>query len=295
VEITVRLFAQQRQLTGWRQCRLALPAGATIDDAWQRLVADVPELAPSRPFVRFARNAVYAETTERLAEGDELAVIPPVAGGSEASGHDADGGGDGARVRYRRLDLRADAIDDALTTELRGTVPTTADGALVVFFGQTRETPGSPAPGQESDAARFTGEQVIGLDYEAFETMALAVMDAICSEIEQRFDVRRLAIVHRTGEVGLGETSVVVAAAAAHRGAAFDACRYAIEELKARAPIWKSERFTSGRVWIGAPARSGPADTPARSGPADAPTRSTDTHAARTAADDAAIEEEDAP
>ena len=88
--------------------------------------------------------------------------------------------------------------------------------------------------------------------------MALAVLGRIADEIGERFGVTRLAILHRTGEVPLGEASVVIAVAAGHRGEAFDACRYAIEELKARTPIWKSERFTDGSVWIGAPARTEP-------------------------------------
>jgi molybdopterin synthase catalytic subunit len=85
--------------------------------------------------------------------------------------------------------------------------------------------------------------------------MALEIFRSIGAEIAERFGVRRLAIVHRVGRVGLGEPSVVIAAAAPHRAAAFDATRYAIEELKARAPIWKSEHYADGSVWIGAPAR----------------------------------------
>jgi molybdopterin synthase catalytic subunit len=102
------------------------------------------------------------------------------------------------------------------------------------------------------------GESVTSLDYEAFAEMALDVLTTIGHEIEERFGVKRLAIIHRTGTVAVGEASVMIAAAAPHRGAAFDAARYAIEELKARAPIWKAERFSSGSVWLGAPAREGP-------------------------------------
>ena len=90
--------------------------------------------------------------------------------------------------------------------------------------------------------------------------MALEISAKIGEEIEQRFGVKRLAIIHRTGSVEVGQASVVIAAAAPHRGAAFDAARYAIEELKARAPIWKAEHFESGSVWLGAPARSGPVE-----------------------------------
>jgi molybdopterin synthase catalytic subunit len=99
---------------------------------------------------------------------------------------------------------------------------------------------------------------VQGLAYEAFEPMALAALEEIADEIQTRLGVRRLAIVHRTGEVPLGETSVVVVAVAPHRDAAFAAARHAIDETKARAPIWKAERFTEGHVWIGHVARTGP-------------------------------------
>ena len=92
------------------------------------------------------------------------------------------------------------------------------------------------------------------------EIMVISVLNDIADEIEDRFGVRRLAIVHRIGEVGPGEPSVVIAAAAPHRAEAFEACRYAIEELKARAPIWKAERFADGRVWMGTPPRRGPVD-----------------------------------
>lgn len=125
----------------------------------------------------------------------------------------------------------------------------------MVFVGQTRESAGTPAAGEEAEAARFAGQPVTALDYEAFDEMALAVLHDIAAEIERRYGVRRLAIVHRSGRVELGEASVVIAAAATHRAAAFDAARYAIEELKARAPIWKREQFADGSVWVGAPAR----------------------------------------
>jgi molybdopterin synthase catalytic subunit len=244
MRVTVRLFAILRQQAGWRERDLDLPAGATIDDAWQALVALAPALSPSREVVRFARNRQYAQSSESLADGDELVLIPPVAGG--------------ALDRLLRCEIVDAPIDDILLAELRASVPTASDGALVVFVGQTRDTPGSPAPGEEAAAARHAGESVTRLEYEAFAEMALEVLRAIGDEIEQRFGVRRLAIIHRTGIVAVGQASVVIAAAAPHRAAAFDACRYAIEELKARAPIWKAEHFASGSVWLGAPAREGP-------------------------------------
>jgi molybdopterin synthase catalytic subunit len=251
MHLTVRFFALQRAQTGRKTYPLEVPAGSDVATAWDRLVEQLPELGPAAGSVRFARNGAYVTTDEPLADGDELAVIPPVAGGSEA----ADSGADG---RYRRIELTADSLDEGLLETLRADVATAADGAVGIFVGQTRETPGTPAPGQEAEAARHAGERVEGLSYEAFEPMALSVLGAIADEIEARFGVRRLAILHRLGEVAVGESSVIIVAASPHRAESFEACRYAIEELKARAPIWKAERFGDGSVWLGAPARHGP-------------------------------------
>jgi molybdopterin synthase catalytic subunit len=139
---------------------------------------------------------------------------------------------------------------------------TPEDGAVVGFLGRTRATPGTPAPGQEAEAAQHAGRSVESLDYEAHEPMAIGVLRQIADEVLERFGVERLAIVHRTGEVPLGEASVAIVAVAPHRDAAFQAARYAIDETKARAPIWKAERFRDGHVWIGEPARSGPVGPP---------------------------------
>lgn len=243
MRIKVRLFAMLRQQAGWREREIELPEHATIDDAWALLTNEVPALAPQRDHVRFARNREYATADQPLSDGDELALIPPVAGGSNS---------------YLRLEITPEPLTDDLLAALRHEVPTSADGAYVLFQGMTRESAGTPAPGEESEAAKHAGKSVVGLEYEVFDEMALDVLHAIASEIEQRFGVNRLAIVHRSGEVPLGEASVVVCAASAHRSAAFDAARYGIEELKARAPIWKSEQYADGSLWIGAPPREGP-------------------------------------
>lgn len=247
MHIVVRFFALQRVQTGLRSHALELPAGASVAAAWDALVMAFPALEPAGGSMRFARNGHYVGRDEPLADGDELALIPPVAGGAEAL--------DAAGARYRRIEILGSSLDEGLLAELRAEVACDADGAVAVFIGQTRRTPGTPAPGQEADAARFAGQRVEGLIYEAFEPMALAVVEQIADEIEARFGVRRLAIAHRIGALGVGESSVIIVVASPHRAAAFDACRYAIEELKARAPIWKAEQFSDGSVWMGAPAR----------------------------------------
>jgi molybdopterin converting factor subunit 1 len=255
IAIRVRLFAIQRELAGTREVSLELPDGSDVEAAWTALVAAHPVLAPGRASLRFARNGDYAEPTTRLAQGDEVAMIPPVSGGAEPTPSDpttADA------TRRRVLELRDAPFGAAILGELADRLALPEDGAVVGFLGRTRSTPGTPAPGQEAEAARHAGRSVEALDYETHETMALAVLNAIASEIVDRFGVERLAIVHRTGEVPLGEPSIAVAAASPHRDAAFAAARYAIDETKARAPIWKAERFADGHVWIGHQARTGP-------------------------------------
>jgi len=253
--VRVRLFAIQRELAGTRHVALELPRGGTVDDGWRALVERFPVLAPGRSSVRFARNGDYADPSDALTDGDELAVIPPVSGGAE------DEVEPGA-VPHRILELRESPFDATILAELGDRLATAEDGAVVGFLGRTRVTPGTPAPGQEAEAARHAGRRVEALEYEAHESMAQRVLERIADEIEERFDVRRVAIVHRVGSVPLGEVSVAVVAVAPHRDAAFDAARYAIDETKVRVPIWKAEQFRDGHVWIGEPAQSGPTSPP---------------------------------
>jgi molybdopterin synthase catalytic subunit len=246
MRIRVRLFAIQRELVGARELPLELADGATVEDAWAAVVEQFPLLAPGRRSVRFARNGDYAEPATALADGDEVAFIPPVSGGSGDEG------------RRRILELHEAPFGPTILSDLEARLATDEDGAVVGFIGRTRISPGTPAPGQEAEAARHAGRSVEALGYEAHDTMAIRVLTTIADEIAERFGVERLAIVHRIGDVPLGEASIVVVAASPHRDAAFLAARYAIDETKARAPIWKAEHFADGHVWIGAPARTGP-------------------------------------
>ena len=269
VRVRVRLFALQRELARAREVSLELPDGATVETSWASIVTLHPVLAPGRPSMRFARNGEYADPSTALADGDEVAFIPPVSGGADESRGGADesrgaaeslaGAADDPGPSRRILELRETPFGSDILAELADRLATDEDGAVVGFLGRTRRSPGTPAPGQEAEAARHAGRSVDSLGYEAHETMALGVLGTIADEIAERFGVGGLAIVHRTGDVPLGEVSIAVVAVAPHRDAAFQAARYGIDETKARAPIWKAERFADGHVWIGEPARTGPA------------------------------------
>lgn len=249
MNVRVRLFARQRVIAGTREVPLELPAGATVEDAWAAVAALHPALADGRPYVRFARNGVYAGPTEPLAEGDEVACIPPVSGGA--------GEGHAEAAEDRIIEIAPAPLPAGLGHALADRLATPADGAVVIFEGRTRATPGTPAPGEEAEARRHAGRAVEALEYEAYEPLALRVLGEIADACGTRFGVERLAIVHAVGEVPLGEVSVVIVACAPHREAAFDAARFAMDETKARAAIWKAERFSDGQVWIGRPAITG--------------------------------------
>ena len=248
MHVRVRLFARQREIAGAREVTVELPEGSTIEDAWAALVVLHPALATGRPYVRYARNGRYTDAKAALEEDDEVACIPPVAGGAEDEGEPAG--------RNRILELAPAPLPLDLGRTLADRLATPADGAVVIFEGRTRETPGTPAPGEEAEARRHAGLRVQALEYEAFEPLALRVLGEIADEVAARFGVDRLAIVHATGEVSLGQVAVVIVACAPHRDAAFDAARFAMDETKARAPIWKAERFADGHVWIGQVART---------------------------------------
>ena len=255
IRIRVRLFAMQRELAGTRELAFELPRGATIEDAWRELIERYPPLAPGRPSVRFARNAAYAPATTALEDGDEVAMIPPVSGGAPDAPKRVPAASPESGSSGPILELREAPFEVAILAELAERLAIPVDGAVVGFLGLTRSSPGTPAPGQEAEAAAHDGRTVEALEYEAHPVMTIRILETIAAEIAARFGVDRLAIVHRIGEVPLGEPSVAVVACAPHRDAAFDAARYAIDETKARAPIWKAERFSDGHVWIGEPAR----------------------------------------
>lgn len=216
MRVTTRTFASLRELSAGRT-ELELPGDARVTDAWEALAARHPGLVPHRSFVRAARNGAYAGWDDHLTDGDEVAFLPPVSGGAQP---------------LELVGLTDAPIDvSALETALAGP----GDGALITFVGRARNRAGD-------------GREVVELEYEVYPEMAEAVLRQIAEEAERRFGAG-VAVVHRTGVVPIGQGAVAIVTSAAHRGVAYDANRYVIEEIKQRLPIWKRERFADGTEW----------------------------------------------
>lgn len=217
MKVRVLLFAYLRERHGASQVTVDVADGATVADVWTELSSRL-NLSP-RERIRVAVNEAYVDNSYRLQDNDELALIPPVSGGA------------GALVVYRVDD---EAIDLSALLEAVGNP---AAGGTVLFVGTTRD--------------QNEGRAVLRLEYEAYRRMAVAEMARIGAEIERRWPVTAVAMVHRIGLVPIAEASVAVAVSAPHRDAAFAACRYGIDTLKATVPIWKKEHYRGGEVWIG--------------------------------------------
>jgi len=222
--ITLKLFATLRERAGQTELSREFPDGATVAEIWHAMVREFPALGGHRDSVGFAVNQEYVEGDFKPHAGDEIAFIPPVSGGAD----DADNSSIGP------ITIGPAAIDLAA---LERATASPAAGAIVTFAGTTRQT--------------NAGRQVTRLEYEAYEPMALSEMRKLAREACQWWPIVRIAIAHRIGVVEIGETSVAIAVAAAHRAEAFEACRFAIDRLKEVVPIWKKEHFEGGEIWIG--------------------------------------------
>ena len=203
MEVRVLFFAAYRELAGLRESVVDVPEGTRLGDLLSRLFEVHPKLLPHREALILAVNEEFAEPDAVLRPGDEVALLPTVSGG-------------GARCW-----LQSEPIDVAATIEL---VRDARAGALVLFLGTVRADPG-----------------VRALDYEAYEGMEVKKMEAVRAAAKEQFGLTEMAVVHRTGRLPLGETSVAIACSAPHRQEAFRACEWAMEELKKIVPIWKTE------------------------------------------------------
>ncbi len=211
MRVTVLFFGVLKEMLTGESQTLELPPGATVDAVLHALL---PQHAKLWPTLAVAVNRNYAALDWRLHDGDEVALLPPVSGGSTSV----------ALVRQ--------PIDSA---SIVASIKQGEDGAVVVFDGIVRN--------------HTRGRRTLYLDYEAYEEMALAQMKALAEKAVAAHGVRQVAMVHRLGKIDIGETSVLIAVASAHRGQAFEACRWLIDTLKKTVPIWKKEHFEDGAVW----------------------------------------------
>lgn len=220
MRVRVLFFGQLKDIVGVAEDFAELSEGARVEDLFERYGRRFPKLSDFRPSIAASVNQQYAEWRAPLTTGDEVAFLPPVSGGQQAAVAD---------------DIFQLVRDPIRPRELVESLKAPEDGAVVVFDGFVRNN--------------FRGRRTLHLEYEAYEPMAISKMREIGAQIRAKYPVHRLAIVHRLGRLGIGETSVLIAVSSPHRSAAFDACRYAIDTLKRAVPIWKKEYFAGGAVW----------------------------------------------
>ena len=214
MRVRILFFGMLKDLAGRSSDSLDLPEGSLVRDVLDHYRVHVPRMRDSMASLAVAVNQQYAGVDTPLRSNDEVALLPPVSGGS------------GKAVITR-------SPIDTVTVLARIKHP--EDGAAVVFEGVVRN--------------HTRERKTLYLDYEAYEEMALQQMETLAEQSLKEFKVRDVALVHRLGRLQVGETSVLIVVASAHRAAAFDACRWLIDTLKRSVPIWKKEYFEDGAVW----------------------------------------------
>ncbi len=229
MQVKVLFFGQLKEITGRTEEEVQVEEGSDLERLFERYAGQFPRLAAMREAVALARNREFAERSALLNDGDEIAFLPPVSGGSDGATGNAGAGG--AVAEYVAI-VREPIDTRALVTRLqRG-----EDGAVVIFEGVVRNHSGKKT-------TRY-------LEYEAYEPMALAQMRALAREARGSWPIDRIGIVHRLGRLDIGEISVAIVVTSAHRAPAFQACRHTIDRLKKTVPIWKREHFADGAVWV---------------------------------------------
>jgi len=217
MQITVLFFGMLKDFAGRGSESLTLPDDATLSDVLKHFEKQIPRLKDFAASIAMSVNQEYAGPDTSLKDGDEVALLPPVSGGMSQSAHCA---------------IVHEVIDAASIVEK---IKRPEDGAAVVFDGIVRNN--------------TRGRRTLYLEYEAYEEMALKQMEELAEQALTRFQVRDVAMAHRLGRLEIGESSVLIVVASAHRAAAFDACRWMIDTLKKTVPIWKKEHFEDGAVW----------------------------------------------
>ena len=221
MRIKLRFFASLRERLGRSEDSCEVPEGATVRMVWETLKQDHPALVEVERSLAFAVAQEYVDGDHPLHDNDELAFIPPVSGGVPTDSR--------LSCRITQEPIRLD--------ELTAFVSDPGAGAMATFVGTTRDN--------------NEGRRVVRLEYECYPGMAEKEMEKIGQEVLERWPVKKVAMLHRLGRVDIGEASVAIAVSSGHRHAAFEACHYAINQLKETVPIWKKELYEGGEVWIG--------------------------------------------
>jgi MoaE-MoaD fusion protein len=219
IAVRARLFARLREQAGTDAASVELPPGSTVSDVYGAVKELHPGLPADQTAVRAALNQEFADWDAVVADGDEVAFIPPVSGGTH-------GAGVLFELTSRPLDAR----------RMETAVAHKGAGAICTFTGVVR------------DSSR--GRSVTHLEYEAYAEMATAQMRKIGDEIGEKWPEARVAMAHRTGRLEIGEPSVVVSVSSPHRAEAIAACKWGIDRLKESVPIWKKEHAADGSYWI---------------------------------------------
>jgi molybdopterin synthase catalytic subunit len=227
MQVRLLFFATLKDIVGARELRLEVPAGATVADVLTRLESSYPRVKDYRPVVLTAINEEYVDQKAPVSDGDEVAIFPPVSGGSVGS-EILSIDRPGELYQITRDPIDAQAVSRQLLRP--------GDGAICVFEGVVRDN--------------SKGKRTLHLIYEGYEPMALKKLEEIGIFVKQAWEIGCIAMIHRLGHLDIGETSVAVIVTSPHRRAAFDACHYAIDKLKKVVPIWKKEFFGDGEVWV---------------------------------------------
>jgi molybdopterin synthase catalytic subunit len=225
MRVRVLFFGMLRELVGRPSEDADFPEGADLRAVFESYATRYPRLRELAPSIVIAQNQQFAQLSASITEGDEVAFLPPVSGGAGVDSELLQGGHIFA-LTHHAIDTRA-----TIARLLTG-----AEGAVVTFEGTVRNN--------------TRGRATRCLDYECYESMALKKMLQIGLELAAKYEVGRIAMVHRLGRMLIGETSVAIIVTAPHRGPAFDAAREAIDRLKKLVPIWKKEHFVDGEVWV---------------------------------------------
>lgn len=224
MRVRVLYFGMLKDAIGRQVDHVDLREGATLSDLITECRKVAPPVEDFQKILAYSVNQEYAQPSTRLNDGDEVALLPPVSGGADAQV--------AARAAAKRCVITRDRINQQ---QIMSEIKHAEDGAVSVFDGIVRD--------------HSRNRKTLYLDYEAYEEMALNQMEELAETAMSNYKIRDVRVVHRLGRLEIGETSVFIAVAAAHRAPAMDACRWLIDTLKKTVPIWKKEHFEDGAVW----------------------------------------------